>query len=129
MVKYENIKLIKLNDWNTLVSETYGRPYNFQQQEGCKDRGIFRFSLPNEETYDDEMNDDIPEEINGEIMGVKFKKWLERDPNQPINDRSDLWGITIWWERNFYPDFYTLLNDMYEKKLIKKGDYIIDIDW
>jgi hypothetical protein len=35
----------------------------------------------------------------------------------------------MFWERNFYPDTYTVANDLYDKGLIEAGDYIINIDW
>ena len=128
MLKYKTKKIVEVGDWDNLVSKTYGKIYSFQQQDGCKGRGIFQLSVPSKYTCDDEMYDEIPEKINGEIRGVKFKKWLERDPKQPVNGRTD-YGIGLWWERNFYPNIYTVANDLFEKGLIEKGDYIINIDW
>jgi hypothetical protein len=126
-LKSRNVKMVEVEDWDKLVSDTYGRPYRFQQQGGCKPRGFFHLEIPSQ--YDvDEMNDEIPEIINGKIMGVKFKKWLERDPNQPVNGRTD-WAINLWWERNFYPNIYIVANDLYKKGLIDAGEYSIDIDW
>ena len=84
-------------------------------------------------------------------MGVKFKTWLDRDPNAPLNpSKQELkqcnyyWGKTeedekhwkedksnihMFYERNFYPDFQTVANDLCEKGLLEPGDYTIDIDW
>ena len=62
-------KVIDVSDWDKLVIETYKRPYSFQQQDGCKDRGTFRFSVPNEET-DDYENDSVPEIVNHNEMGL-----------------------------------------------------------
>jgi hypothetical protein len=129
MIKYKNKKVIEVNEWDKLVKETYGRPYSFQQQDGCKERGTFDLTIPSEETYDEEMNDSIPEIINGEVMGVKFEKWLERDPNQPVGKEKESWMIGLFWQRNFYPDVNTLANDLYKKGLIEAGNYTIDIDW
>ena len=128
MIQVENLRVIKVGNWDKLVTETYGKPYSFQQQEGCQDRGIFHLSIPSEYDVDDGMNDDIPEEINGEIMGVKFDKWLARDPNQPVAAATD-YSVKLWWDRNFYPDIYTLANDLHKKGLIEAGDYAIEIDW
>ena len=75
------------------------------------------------------MHDEIPEIINDEIMGVKFKTWLERDPKQPVGEDKKDWEIELFWERNFYPDIYTVANDLYEKGLIEGGEYLINIDW
>jgi hypothetical protein len=39
------------------------------------------------------MNDVIPEVLNGETMGVKFNKWLERDPKQNVGSETYKWAI------------------------------------
>lgn len=74
MLKIKNVQLIELTDWDQLVSETYGRPYMFQQQGDCRERGTFNISVPSGDTDDDDMNDSIPEEVNGRVRGVKFQK-------------------------------------------------------
>lgn len=127
-MKIKNVKLISLSDWDKLVSTTYKRPYNLQQQNGCQEKGTFELTIPSDFTEDDYMNDEIQEEINGEIMGVKFEKWLERDPKAPVDGRTD-YGIELWWHRNFYPDVYTVANDLYKKGLLDAGEYVIKIDW
>lgn len=124
---------IDLDEWNKLVVQTYGKPYHLQQQEGCMDRGSRSFKVP-DEAYDDEMHDEIPEEVNGEQMGVKFATWLARDPKQPVGPEDDScraaqWNIDIFWQRNFYPDFQTVANDLHAKGLIDGGEYTIIIDW
>lgn len=127
MLNYENKKFVDVQDWDKLVEATYQRPYRFRQQDGCKPRGIFYLTVPNNESKDDEMNDSIPEVVNGDEMGVKFKVWLERDPGQWLS--NDSFWLSLFWTRNFYPDIYTIANDLYEKGLIEAGDYIINIDW
>lgn len=129
MLKYTNKKIIEVSDWDSLVQETYGRIYSFQQQDGCKDRGIFNIEIPSKYTNDEAMYDNISEEINGEELGVKFATWLARDPEAPVNGDSTDFMITLFWERNFYPDIYTVANDLYNKGLIEKGEYLINIDW
>jgi hypothetical protein len=129
MLKYVINKGVGLSDWNEFVSSTYGRIYDFQQQEGCRDRGIFSFSVPSKYTDDKRMHESIPEIVNGEKMGVKFKTWLERDPNKPIENQEYNSQREMFWQRNFYPDIYTLVNDLYEKGLLEEGDYTINIDW
>lgn len=113
-----------------MVEETYGRPYKFQQQDGCRDRGIVSITIPDED-YDEDMNDSIPENINSAEIGVKFKVWLERDPEQPLSNYEGTpeVGLRLFWERNFYPDIQTVANDLYDKGLIEAGDYFINIDW
>ena len=64
-------------------------------------------------------------------MGVSFKAWLERDPKQKLNaDDCDCpSAITMWWERNFYPDVQMIANDLHSKGLLPAGEYVINIDW
>ncbi|MNY78275.1 hypothetical protein D3C86_2184560 [compost metagenome] len=64
-------------------------------------------------------------------MGVSFRAWLERDPNQKIPNphQFSFDGTELWWERNFYPDAQMVLNDLHQKGLIAAGEYVIDIDW
>ena len=61
-MKVETKKVISVQEWNKIVVKTYGRPYNFQQQDGCQDRGLVRITVPDEETYDFE-NVSIPEKL------------------------------------------------------------------
>lgn len=130
MLKTRTEKVIDVSDWDSLVIETYGRPYSFQQQDGCKERQRVRISIP-DKAYD-YKNDTIPEEVNHEDMGVSFKAWLSRDPKQELNS-DDEWdrknGLNLWWERNFYPDVQMIANDLHEKGLVEAGKYVIDIDW
>lgn len=123
-------QVIDVSDWDHLVETTYGRPYSFQQQDGCKERQRVKITIP-DEAYD-YKNDTVPEEVNHKDMGVSFKAWLKRDPNQPL-DSPDEWdrknGLSMWWGRNFYPDVQMIANDLHEKGLIEAGEYTIDIDW
>ena len=147
MIKFKNKKVIDCFDWDKLVQETYKRPYCFQQQDDCQDRGQIGLIIPYT-SYDEEMNDSIPEIINGEEMGVKFKVWLERDPEAPLNptdeqlalsnyyfkENRDKWcssqsNINLFYERNFYPELQAIANDLHSKGLIEAGEYTIDIDW
>ena len=130
MLKTKKINQIDSYDLNKLVQETYGRPYDFQQQNGCQDRGTVNVSIPSQD-MDEHMHDSIPDKVNGSIMGVKFKTWLERDPEQPLTNPDDQspWSLNLFWERNFYPDLQTVLNDLHSKGLVEAGDYEIKIDW
>lgn len=127
MIRTRTEKLIDVQDWDNLVIETYGRPYAFQQQDGCKERQLVPITVPDE--CDDFENDTVAEIVNGDEMGVSFKAWLARDPKTPLSDRDDTLGLTLWWGRNFYPDVQMIANDLYEKGLIEAGDYMINIDW
>jgi len=133
-LKISNVKHIELQDWNDFVTETYDRPYHFQQQEGCKSRGTFRFNVPLDDwpSEDYGVHDEIPETINGEVMCVKFDKWLERDPKEPLShsDPSSIeFDLRLWWHRNFYPSIHMLIDDLHKKGLLEEGEYAIIIDW
>jgi hypothetical protein len=130
MIKTKNVKVIDVSDWDELVEKTYGRPYSFQQQDGCKSRQHVGISVPSE-YVDDFENDTVPEVVNHSEMGVSFKAWLERDPKQslPGRDDKDNFSLVLWWERNFYPNVDMVINDLHSKGLLKAGEYEIDIDW
>jgi len=130
-LKIKTEKVIEVSDWDNFVREVYGRPYNLQQQDGFKGQGSIRLSVP-VDIYDicDFDNDAVPEEVNGDKIGVSFKSWLERDPNQKLTNKDDqeYYCLELWWNRNFYPDFYTLANDLHKKGLLPEGEYLIRID-
>lgn len=151
-MKYKDVKMVDVRDWDKLVSETYGKIYKFQQQEGCRERGIVNLNIPDDESDEEEMNDKIAEVINHDSeMGVKFNVWLKRDPKEPLNPskkeleecncywgkteddeiewKQDVSNIRMFWQRNFYPNLQTVANDLYEKGLIEAGEYLIKIDW
>lgn len=129
MIKYTTKKVISLQAWDDLVEKTYGKPYCFQQQDGCKGRELVNFSVPYDWTSDEEMNNSIPDVINGQEMGVKFDVWLARDPEEWNGKKEDKHFVRMFWQRNFYPDFGTIVNDLHAKGLIEAGEYSIDIDW
>lgn len=120
--------IIECQDWDNLVSSTYGRPYNFQQQDGCKSRGIYNLTIPTCYAEDFE-NTTIPEIINGKEMGVSFEAWKNRDPKEWHTKQEYDWAIDLWWTRNFYPSVEVVANDLYKRGLIDAGNYIINIDW
>ena len=126
-MKFKNVRMIEVDAWDSFVSNTYGKPYSFQQQDDCKPRGTHEFTVPCEPWgYD---NDTVQEIVNGSEMGVSFKAWLERDPHKPLPDRDDAFGLGLWWERSFYPDISEIVDDLYKKGLLEEGDYCINIDW
>jgi len=126
------VNIIDVQEWDEIVEKEYGKPYKFQQQDGCKSRGIEYFTIPleNAKGYDYE-NDTIC--IADDDMGVSFKDWLERPVEQEFEgtdewDRSER-GIELLWHRNFYPSLEVVANDLYNKGVLAAGDYAIDIDW
>ena len=129
MIKYKLEKVIEVKDWDILVQETYGKPYCFQQQDGCQSRGYVGLDVKKElqtEWYDFKRNE-IPTKVNGEIMGVSFKTWLEA--NEDNFDFDYDFEDELFWERNFYPNIDMVANDLCKKGLIEEGSYLINIDW
>ena len=110
-------KTINVDVWDDLIQNTYGKPYSFQQQDGCKDRGVYSVDI---DYVDDFENDTLPYEINGDEMGVSFKAWLDCGSKEYEN---------IFWKRNFYPDVNFLAKDLYEKGLISEKSFDIIVDW
>lgn len=126
----KQVNIISVREFDQLVQEIYGRVYCFQQQDGCKDRQTVYLSVPCEpEDYD---NDTVPENVNDDEMGVSFNAWLSRDPKQKLNTK-DSWdveyGLSLWWERNFYPHVSMVVNDLHAKGLLPEGELGICIDW
>ena len=119
---------IDCSDLDDLVEKAYGRPYCFQQQDGCKDRGSAHVTVP-AQIPEDYENTSVPEVINGEEMGVSFAAWLARDPKEWKGDKQDKSNISMFWERNFYPHVEMVMNDLHAKGLVEAGEYVIDIDW
>ena len=130
MLKTRTVKQIDVDDWNAFVKKVYGKPYDFQQQDGCKERGVFYFKVPID-YQDDYENSELPEKVNHPEMGVSFEAWLKRSPEQSLNaeDWNHPASIEMWWERNFYPDVSMIITDLHERELLAEGDYMIDICW
>lgn len=129
MLKTRKETVVDVNEWDNLVTKTYGKPYSLQQQDGCKSRGTEYLTVPETGPCDFE-NDSIPDKINGNERGVSFKAWLARDPKQPLADGcEDSFGVGLFWKRNFYPTKEMIANDLYSKGLIEAGEYMIIIDW
>jgi hypothetical protein len=125
-MKIETVKMIRSSEWDKLVRKTYGRPYCFQQQDGCKHPNIaLPFKVPSSADECDFENDSIPEDFDTDEMGVSFSAWLQKDINLP---KAEKWEREIWWERNFYPDFQMVANDLYKKGLLPKGEYYMYIE-
>ena len=70
------------------MKKVYGKIYDFQQQDGCKVDGLYPLSVPCD-TDEDLMNSSVPELINHNEMGVKFKTWLDRDVKAPLNPTGE----------------------------------------
>lgn len=126
-LKIRKASVIDVQEWDALVINTYGKPYRFQQQDGCKSRGTYELTIPCDYA-EDFPNNTIPEIVNGNEMGVSFEAWKARDPKE-WNGKEYDWAVDLWWDRNFYPSIEIVANDLYKRGLIEAGNYIINIDW
>ncbi len=119
MINIQTKLFIDEQEWNSLVVDIYGKPYDFQQQDGCRERGIHFLTIPYKypEDFEDES---IPYKINGDDRGVSFKAWLATDAKEYPD---------IFWERNFYPHIEMVANDLYNKGELASGEYVVNIDW
>ena len=129
-LKFSTVNMVDVHDWNILVQSVYSKPYDFQQQDGCQDRGIKYITIPSEDD-DLNVNENIPFKINAEVRGVRFSTWLNTSVEDINAKNPEEWpgANNLFWERNFYPDLQTVANDLHKKGLIDAGDYIINIDW
>ena len=122
MLKARKVNLISDSEWDDLVKSIYGKPYSFQQQDGCKERGTFHFSVPGG-TWDYKNTKLEDNDSDNDEMGVSFQAWLDGIPEEGN------WRNTMWWKRNFYPDVSMIIDDLYNKGHLEEGDYIIEMDW
>lgn len=127
MLKARKVNMISDGEWDDLVKSVYGKPYSFQQQDGCKVRGTFEFSVPGG-TWDYGNNELMSQDSQDssddyDEMGVSFQAWIDATPQE------DDWRNKMWWERNFYPDVSMIIDDLYKKGYLEEGDYCISIDW
>lgn len=127
MIKTQTKQIIKVQDFDNLVVQTYDKRYSFQQQDGCKPRGIHNITVP--DSAEDYENDTIEDKVNGEEMGVSFAAWLARDNDQWNGKEKNPWTLDLFWKRNFYPNVQMIANDLHAKGLFPAGDYVINIDW
>jgi len=119
----KNIKVIEVSEFDKLVFDTYGKPYSFQEQDGCKGKGKKYITVPCIE------HDYKADNIQGERKGVSFKAWLNKDIDEPFGKRKSKIDNALFWFRNFYPHVSMIINDLFAKGLLEKGEYAIEIDW
>lgn len=119
----EDTKLILESDWSDLVVQVYGRPYQFQQQGEMKGQNtIYEFTVP--ESFD-----------NWDISGVdaEIQEWLNATPPREEIGEGDSsiteFRVTLWWLRENYPDFETIMIDLARRGLIDPGSYALHTCW
>ncbi len=134
MIKINKRNQIDVADWDQLVEKTYDKIYSFQQQDGCKDRGIETIYVPVEIPEDYEATE-IPFKVNGEEEGISFETWLNTTPEDTAKHfeedggRKNNWRNDLFWSRNFHPHVDMVINDLYSRGLLPEGEYDIKIDW
>jgi hypothetical protein len=127
-LNFEIVKLIDDSSWSEFVQNVYGKPYCFQQQDGCRSRGVYLLEVPDNQAEDFESGGENEDE-DGELMGTSLESWLARDPKEPLEGQEYDWQLTNWWEKNFYPTIEILANDLHSKGLLEEGEYIINVNW
>lgn len=45
-MKYKEVKFVSVQEWDRMVQDHYKRTYKFQQQEGCRERGVYWLEVP-----------------------------------------------------------------------------------
>lgn len=124
-MKTKTVKIAEVNDFDELVMNTYGIPYNFQQQGGCKNTSIEYFCFPFNGDY---TNTTLPFEINGKTRGISFEVWKNHDMEELKKMFSDDWEVGMFYARNFYPHIERLLQDLVDKELISGKCFGIEIN-
>lgn len=120
----KNVVKFDLEEFNKLVETEYWNPYHFQQQDWCKQRWVFEFSVPNNEWDEYEWILEVKQLDKYEsTMWVDFIKWQQTHPI----DNS--WQEVLKYQRYFYPSIYPVVNDLFMKWIIPEWDYLINIDW
>lgn len=129
IVRVRTEQVIDSSDFDQLVVDTYGRPYCFQQQEGCKPRGRETLNVTlNPDYVDDFEETSVPDVINGDEMGVSFAAWIARDPKEWNGKEGDERHLKLFWTRNFWPTVESVAHDLCKRGLLPEGKYTIDID-
>lgn len=123
MLKVKKTTVINCSDWDKFVESVYSIPYCLQQQNGCMDRQSIHLTVPDK--FEAEVNVSPGENH----FPVSLEVWKSRDPTQKIKDQEYDWQLQLWYHRNFFPDLQEVANDLYNRGLLEKGEYLIEIDW
>ena len=131
----ETVKMIDVNEWDKFVQDVYGKPYNFQQQDGCKEGGLETFVCTTTEEFlewgmeeTEYKATEIPFEVNGKEMGVSFKTWMNTTPEETAKYFEFQSDNELFWQRSFYPHIDMIAHDLYLKGLLEPGEYTINMD-
>ena len=112
-MRIRNEKVIDVSEWDSLVRKTYGRPYSFQQQDECKDRGVFRFTVPAK--ADDHEQESVPEIVNHEKWASALHHGSSETRNLRYRAAAKMLPASIyggvetstqtykWWQMTYTP--------------------------
>lgn len=135
----ETIRLIWDYDFDQLVTRVYDRPYRLQQHEPemMSQDQIKRFEVKTKEEYERNWNlDNVRENIEEwrnkplptteMVPGVSGGRVVQVErPRDPMDDLA----IELWWLRENYPEFDSLICDLAMRGLIAPGQYAIHVWW
>lgn len=121
MVKYKVVRQIDCWDWDEYIKTHYNKPYKFQQQAGCRDRGSVAITVPADP--DDDFDDDW------RSKQVSLQEWIDAEFDGSFDNTIEEYRTKLEGNRNFYPPLAEVINDLYDKGLLEAGDYEIIVDW
>lgn len=125
MLKTKTVQRISTIDWDMIIIETYGKPYQYHHQFGVEEGEAADIIVPFGEWTWDFENAEIPFVVNCEKFGVCFKTWLNTKPEETTKYfRNDFYN-ELFWTRHFYPDLSMIVNDLHARGLLEAGEYII----
>lgn len=136
-LEFEIKKVVEDYHWNAFVESVFGKEpntYNFQQQNGCRDRGLYLVRVfPSEEDLLDEqelLDEEISYKVNGygEMFGVSLKTWLNTSKEDTKSKVGKDYLNDLFWARHFYPTIEELVAYLYKLGLLEEGDFYIEID-
>lgn len=134
-LEFEIRKVVEEGCWNFFIENTFNKgpyTYNFQQQDGCRERGPYLVEVPpsEEDLLDgpELLNEEISYEVNGEMYGVSLETWLNTSKVDTASKLEKDYLNDLYWCRHFYPRINELVNHLYKLGLIEEGDFYIEID-
>lgn len=117
-VSIQDVRLIEEREFSALVTRVYGRPYRLQQNMMLGQDTIYPLTVPEPEPVD-------------ESHEPSFAEWASQDPDLDADGHPwrHAWEKEIWWEREFYPPFSALVNDLYERGHLPMGTFMLHVWW
>ena len=127
---FKTKKIIDEGDWNLFVESVFGKEpftYIFQQQDGCKEPGLYLVKVPPSEEQES-LDEEICYKVNGKTFGVSLKTWLNTSKEDTKSKVEKDYLNNLFWMRHFYPKLDELVAHLHKLGLIEAGDFYIEID-